>query len=64
VLRDTADKPAIGGSFEPLQPGERRVVWAMFPSPSAETRQVTLQVGGVVLRDVPLAELSQQAPRM
>jgi hypothetical protein len=54
VLRDAADKPLSGGGFEPLQPGERRNVWAVFPSPGAETAKVSLVLASMVLPDVPI----------
>ncbi len=55
VLRDAADKPLSGGGFEPLQPGERRNVWAVFPSPGAQTAKVSLVLASMVLPDVPIA---------
>jgi hypothetical protein len=55
VLRDEADKPLSGGGFEPLQPGERRNIWAVFPSPGANTAKVSLVLASMVLPDVPIA---------
>lgn len=55
VLRDAADKPLTGGGFEPLQPGERRNVWAVFPSPGAQTSKVSLVLASMVLSDVPIS---------
>jgi hypothetical protein len=52
VLRDPADKPLTSGSFEPLKPGERRLVSAVFPSPGPATSRVTLVLADLVLRDV------------
>ena len=61
VLRDAADKPLSGGGFEPLQPGERRNVWAVFPSPGAETAKVSLVLASMVLPDVPIAPAAEEA---
>jgi hypothetical protein len=61
VLRDAADKPLSGGGFEPLQPGERRNVWAVFPSPGAETTKVSLLLASMVLPDVPIAPAPAEA---
>lgn len=61
VLRDAADKPLSGGGFEPLQPGERRNVWAVFPSPGAETAKVSLVLASMVLPDVPISPAAGEA---
>lgn len=65
VLRDAANKPMTGGGFEPLQPGERRAVWAVFPTPSAAsdpaTPRVNVVVAGIVLRDVPISPAPSEA---
>ena len=61
VLRDAADKPLTGGGFEPLQPGERRNVWAVFPSPGAQTAKVNLVLASMVLPDVPIAPAAGEA---
>jgi hypothetical protein len=61
VLRDAADKPLSGGGFEPLQPGERRNVWAVFPSPGAQTSKVSLLLASMVLPDVPIAPAAGEA---
>jgi hypothetical protein len=75
VLRDAANAPLTGGGFEPLQPGERRVVWAMFPSPgpastapasaavpaAAEMPRVNVVLAGIVLRNVPIAPVSAES---
>jgi hypothetical protein len=61
VLRDASDKPLTGGGFEPLQPGERRNVWAVFPSPGAETAKVSLVLASMVLADVPIAPAAEEA---
>jgi hypothetical protein len=61
VLRDAADKPLSGGGFEPLQPGERRNVWAVFPSPGANTAKVSLVMASMVLPDVPIAPAADEA---
>jgi hypothetical protein len=63
VLRDAADKPLSGGGFEPLQPGERRNVWAVFPSPGAETSKVSLLLASMVLPDVPIAPAAAAAAK-
>jgi hypothetical protein len=61
VLRDASDKPLTGGGFEPLQPGERRNVWAVFPSPGAQTAKVNLVLASMVLPDVPIAPAAGEA---
>jgi hypothetical protein len=61
VLRDAADKPLSGGGFEPLQPGERRNIWAVFPSPGADTAKVSLVLASMVLPDVPIAPAAAEA---
>jgi hypothetical protein len=63
VLRDAADKPLSGGGFEPLQPGERRNVWAVFPSPGADTAKVSLVLASMVLPDVPITPAAGEATR-
>jgi hypothetical protein len=63
VLRDDADKPLAGGGFEPLQPGERRNVWAVFPSPGGETAKVSLVLASMVLPDVPISPAADGAGR-
>jgi hypothetical protein len=63
VLRDAADKPLSGGGFEPLQPGERRNVWAVFPSPGAETSKVSLLLASMVLPDVPIAPAAAEGAK-
>lgn len=55
VLRDEANAPRAGGGFEPLRAGERRLVWALFPSPAPDASTVSVQVAGTLLRDVPIA---------
>jgi hypothetical protein len=50
-----------GGGFEPLQPGERRQIWAVFPSPGADTSKVTLLLASMVIRDVPIAPAAPAA---
>lgn len=58
VLRDAGNAPMTGGGFEPLRPGERRAVWAMFPSPGAASDpappRVNVVLGGMVVRNVPI----------
>jgi hypothetical protein len=63
VLRDSADKPLSGGGFEPLQPGERRNVWAVFPSPGAETAKVSLVLASMVLPNVPITPAAGEAAK-
>jgi|EndMetStandDraft_5_1072996.scaffolds.fasta_scaffold12976_2 hypothetical protein len=63
VLRDAADKPLTGGGFEPLQPGERRNVWAVFPSPGAQTAKVSLVLASMVLPDVPISPAAGEAAK-
>lgn len=55
LLRDAQNKPVLDGGLEPLKPGQRRVVQATFPAPPAQTGRVTIVLGKVVLRDVPIA---------
>jgi hypothetical protein len=65
VLRDAANAPMMGGGFAPLKPGERRVVWAVFPSPSAAsdpaTPRVNVVLAGMVLRNVPISPAPAEA---
>jgi hypothetical protein len=61
VLRDASDKPLSGGGFEPLQPGERRTVWAVFPSPGAQAAKVSLVLASMVLPDVPISPAADEA---
>jgi hypothetical protein len=63
VLRDASDKPLSGGGFEPLQPGERRNVWAVFPSPGAQTAKVSLVLASMVLPDVPISPAADEAAK-
>lgn len=63
VLRDAADKPLSGGGFEPLQPGERRNIWAVFPSPGAATAKVNLVLASMVLADVPISPAADEAAK-
>lgn len=63
VLRDAADKPLSGGGFEPLQPGERRNIWAVFPSPGADTAKVNLVLASMVLTDVPISPAAGEAAK-
>ena len=52
-----------GGGFEPLQPGERRNVWAVFPSPGAQTAKVSLVLASMVLPDVPISPAAGEAAK-
>lgn len=63
VLRDAADKPLSGGGFEPLQPGERRNIWAVFPSPGAQIAKVNLVLASMVLADVPISPAADEAAK-
>ncbi len=55
LLRDAQNKPVLDGNIEPLKPGERRILHAMFPAPAAQTDRVTILLGKVALRDVPIS---------
>lgn len=55
ALRDDQGKPVGAGDFAPLAPNERRVLWAVFPAPPVADTQVTLLVGSVTLRNVPIS---------
>lgn len=37
VLRDARDQPLCSSGLTPLEPGERRAVWARFPAPGGST---------------------------
>lgn len=37
VLRDGRDQPLCSSGLTPLEPGERRAVWARFPAPGGST---------------------------
>jgi hypothetical protein len=56
VLRDAANQPVIDGNLEALKPGDRRVVQVMFPAPPAQTGRVTLLLGKLALRDLPISQ--------
>ncbi len=55
VLRDADGKALQGGSLEPLRPAERRIVWALFPAPPSESSQLTVLLGDMVFKDVPIS---------
>lgn len=42
VLRDARDQPLCSAGLTPIEPGERRTVWARFPTPSSPTVVVVL----------------------
>lgn len=42
VLRDARDQPLCSAGLTPIAPGERRTVWARFPTPSSPTVVVVL----------------------
>jgi hypothetical protein len=56
LLRDTQNKPVLDGNWQPLKPGERRVVQAMFPAPPTQAGRVTLLLGTLVVRNVPISQ--------
>jgi hypothetical protein len=61
LLRDAQNQPVIDGSLQPLRPGERRVLQAMFPAPPGPPAQtgpatVTLRLGKLVLRNLPISQ--------
>jgi hypothetical protein len=60
LLRDAQNKPVLDGNLEPLKPGERRLLQATFPGPPAQATRVTILLGKLTLRDVPIAPISKQ----
>jgi hypothetical protein len=54
LLRDAQNNPVLDGSLQPLRPGERRVLDAMFPSPPGQSDRVALHLGKVTLRNIPI----------
>jgi hypothetical protein len=69
LLRDAQNNPVLDGSLQPLRPGERRVLDAMFPAPpvhpgqssqssqsgqSDQSDRVTLRLGKLTLRNIPI----------
>ena len=54
LLRDAQNNPVLDGSLQPLRPGERRVLDAMFPSPPGQSDRVVLHLGKVTLRNIPI----------
>jgi hypothetical protein len=56
LLRDAQNQPVIDGSLQPLRPGERRVLLAMFPAPPAQSGPVTLRLGKLALRSLPISQ--------
>jgi hypothetical protein len=61
LLRDAQNQPVVDGSLQPLRPGERRVLQLMFPAPPAQAGRVTvtLWLGKLALRNLPIAENPQ-----
>lgn len=61
LLRDAQNQPVIDGSLQPLKPGERRVLQAMFPAPpgpagaAGQAGRVTLWLGKLPLRNLPVS---------
>ena len=72
LLRDPQDRPVLEGDPEqPLKPGERRLFQAQFPAPPAadagnnganQPVKVTLLLGKLVLRNVPIPAQPTAAP--
>jgi hypothetical protein len=57
LLHDSQNHPVIDGSLQPLRPGERRVLEAMFPAPpAAQAGRVTLRLGKLVLPNLALTQ--------
>jgi hypothetical protein len=54
LLRDAQNQPVLDGNLHPLRPGERRILDAMFPAPPAHSGRVTLRLGKVTLRNLPI----------
>jgi hypothetical protein len=60
LLRDAQNNPVLDGSLQPLRPGERRVLDAMFPAPptppgrAGQSDRVTLRLGKLTLRNIPI----------
>ena len=44
VLRDAEDRPISSRTIEPLASGERIELWARFPVPSGEARQIDVHI--------------------
>lgn len=59
VLRDRANQPQCSAGQSPLEPGEKRLLFARFPAPLAGTSRITIQVPHVPeMREVPVAAAS------
>jgi hypothetical protein len=56
LLRDAQNQPVLDGSLQPLRPGERRVLDLMFPAPPARSGSVTLRLGKLTLRNIPITK--------
>ncbi len=59
LLRDAQNKPVLDGNLNPLRPGGRRVLDAMFPAPPAQSPQsarVTLRLGKLTLGNLPISQ--------
>jgi hypothetical protein len=58
LMHDAQGKPVLEGDWQrPLRPAERRVLAATFPAPPPprEALRVTLLLGRLVMRDVPIS---------
>jgi hypothetical protein len=56
VLRDRANRPDCSTGLLPLAPGERRLLFARFRAPRADTSRITIQIPHVPeIADVPVA---------
>ncbi len=57
VLRDRDGRPLCSTAVPPLEPGERRVLFARFPAPQEGTSRITIQIPHVAeLREVPVGQ--------
>jgi hypothetical protein len=63
LLRDAQNKPVLDGNLEPLKPGERRLLQATFPAPPAQATRVTILLGKLALREVPIARSRKPDPQ-
>jgi hypothetical protein len=63
VLRDRANRPECSTGLSPLEPGEKRELFARFPAPAPGTSRITIQIPHVPeMREVPVAAGGQNGP--
>ena len=64
VLRDRDNRPVCSRDLPPLEPGERRLLFARFPAPLAGTSRITIQIPHAPdLPEVPVAGAGGQEGR-